>query len=101
MNRRPEASTISPLLLSQNGRWGPDEILPLDENDPWLQTNKKKDAKFDDDLIARIRAKYWPLIQLAKQKYSLSDEQIDQGIRDYLAGKLDEDKLKRIEEIDS
>ena len=77
------------------------EILPLDENDPWLQANKKKDSKFDDDLIAQIRAKYWPLIQLAKQKYGLTNEEIDQGIRDYLAGKLDEDKLKRIEEIDS
>lgn len=77
------------------------DIMPLDDNDPWLQANKKKDSKFDDDLIAQIRAKYWPLIQLAKQKYGATDEQIDQGIRDYLAGKIDEDKLKRIEEVDS
>ena len=74
-------------------------VVPL-QKDAWIAENQKKDDEFDTGIIAKIREKYWFLIKIAKEK-GMTDEQIDQGIRDYLAGRITDEQLSALEEAAS
>lgn len=71
------------------------EIL---KEDNFIMKAKQAREKNLELIKARLKKKYARLIRLAKEKYSLTEEQLDQGIKDYLEGKLrlkDQAELKK------
>lgn len=73
---------------------GKEIVLKELMEDEWINDNRAKDTQFDDDIIARIKKTYWPIIVFVKQKYGVTDDIIDQTIRDYLAGKISDEKIQ-------
>ncbi len=58
-------------------------VSPLIENE-WIKNNVDSDKYFDEQILERIKTKYSALVKLAKDKYGLSDEEIDSIILEYI-----------------
>ncbi|MBI4139394.1 FecR domain-containing protein [Candidatus Woesearchaeota archaeon] len=58
-------------------------IKPL-TTDEWIKQNIENDNNFDKQTLQRIKEKYPTIVNLAKKKYGLSDNDIDNIILDYI-----------------